>query len=118
MRKVLKGEKDQITLTVDVQSMCDYGKVEPVPIELTFKKVANPQSIFELYEKAGDKKLSDLEAIKDHLLGWKITYDDDTLVEFTEENIELVMAVKEYKDAIITGFNQVQLGYDAVMAKN
>ncbi|MBV2138581.1 MAG: hypothetical protein KUF79_17375 [Candidatus Thiodiazotropha sp. (ex Ctena orbiculata)] len=127
-KRVLKGERNQVTVKVDVVITGDYGETENIPIELTFVKVHEVDRIMDLFAFRGDDEVSTedsdsakkevLTIIKDYLTGWNVTCADGEPVPCSGEDIEEVMNHREYRDAIIGGFQQVQLGYNSYKAKN
>jgi hypothetical protein len=119
MAKILKGIKNEITLKATARVMGDMGKEDPVDFKLTFKRIHDPKKVMQLFNRAASGEIEDLDVMRDYLIGWEgIEFDDGAPVECNEENLELVMSVREYKDAIVNGFTQVQLGYGKLQAKN
>lgn len=119
MSKVLKGIKNEITLKVTVHAMDDLGMETPVDIHLTFKKIHDPKKVQEIITAAENGETDDLTVMRDYLIGWHgVEFEDNEPVPFDDEHLEMVMSVREYKDAIVDGFTQVQLGYSNLKAKN
>ncbi|MEW8027849.1 MAG: hypothetical protein AB2806_08930 [Candidatus Thiodiazotropha sp.] len=126
-KKVYKGERERITVEVNAVMMADFGKIENVPVKLTFIKVHLVDSLLELFsfkedgEPAVDSETVNKEAvdiIKDYLVDWDIELADGEPEPLTAENIKEIMNHKAYRDAILGGFQQVQLGLNALKAKN
>ncbi|MCU7917067.1 MAG: hypothetical protein KZQ95_01760 [Candidatus Thiodiazotropha sp. (ex Epidulcina cf. delphinae)] len=118
MAKVFKGIKDQITLKVEAEFMDDYGKIDNDEIELTFKKINNIDEVRKLFADIESGERDELETVKEHLVSWKIEYDDGTPVELNEETLSEIWGLLAYRNAIVQGFAKVQLGYNALAAKN
>lgn len=116
--KALKGIKDQITLTIDVEMMGDYGKIEKLPLELTFKKINDIDEAKEMFSQFESGDRDELKAMSEHLVSWDLAYDDDTPVVLSDETLAEVWQVAPYRNALVKSFIQVQLGYQALQSKN
>lgn len=127
-KKVYKGERERITVEVDVVQMVDFGKTENVPVKLTFIKEHLVDGLLELFSFKEDGELpavdnetakkEAVDIIKNYLVDWDIELADGEPEPLTAENIEEIMNHKAYRDAILGGFQQVQLGLNTLKAKN
>ena len=116
--KLLKGIKDQITVTETVEAQANYGKVEKTDIELTFKKNNSIDDIKKLITDISDGDVDEVEILAKYLVKWDLQYDDGEEVPLDPETIADVYAIGPYRTALSRAFMRVQLNYKEEQSKN
>ena len=125
---ILKGVKSEIDVKVTAEVRADTGRVIKVPFIARYKKLSVTESE-ELMDSAPDgwedqkdffKKQNkfQVDAIKANLLGWReVPTETGEAFDFTDENVDAMLEVPEYKLALWDGLLYAIRGKQA-LAKN
>jgi|SaaInlLV_10m_DNA_4_1040232.scaffolds.fasta_scaffold33483_2 hypothetical protein len=102
---------------VDVGFRGDFGKVEKARFDMEFR-ILTKEEAKDLLGRAADDDLNDVEIIQDYALGWTDVQDEGgNDMEFTPENVEIVMNDQDVYSAIMTAFMEDLLGKKAKVKK-
>lgn len=111
---LLKGAKSEIDVKVTAEVEIDNGKTMRVPFVCRYRKLPVNEAR-DLLERVASEGIGDEDLMRDHLVDWKGLEDaDGDTVEFNADNLETVMQVREYRQAIVGGFMQVLMGRKAL----
>jgi hypothetical protein len=117
---ILKGVKTEIDVKVTAEVLQDNGRILKVPFMVTFKKPSRSENeaLIER-EKTYDEDTRytrfKAAALKEHVLGWSgVPTATGEEFEFTEENLDAMLEITEYLNALWVSFTAVATGRGAL----
>lgn len=120
MTLILKGVKDRLDVKVTAKVEQGLGKSEPVTFVATYRRPPSSE-VKDLIRQMNDRHaepISDDDLLDRYLMGWKGLLDaEGEEITFTQENLDQVLEVMEYRVALVDGMTQVVFGKSA-LAKN
>lgn len=108
---LLKGQKEEITLKLTAKVEQDAGKTIPVRFTATYKKPSVEETKAVIASFEGEEGRDDLEVALEWIVGFGDIFNiDDQPVDFSPENLAIVMNVREYRKALIGGLSDILYG--------
>lgn len=116
---VLKGVTDQIWIKTTAKVRQDKGRHIDVPFELRCN-VPSVSRIRELREafQDPDNGITDESMFRELVTDWDMPGGDGNKVEFSDENIDLVLDHPDYLQAVSNALLELLFGKEALRAKN
>lgn len=115
---LLKGVKNEIEVRVVAEIAQDLGKTEKVPFRAKYRKPSFSEARA-TQQSLADGAMTDEEVMDQYLLGWRDLKDSNgDEIEFSADNLAVLMEATEYRKALVDGVLEVLLGRDMVARKN
>ena len=94
---LLRGTKEQISITVNVQAKSDNGRTIKDKVILQVKRPTRTETI---NYRERMSAMDDVEICRDWIVGWELKDANGEPIEFTQDNFDEVMEHKDYYLAI------------------
>lgn len=116
---ILKGVKSQIDMKLTAVIDSDMGKETQVPFVATFR-IPPVSEVNEILRRINENEgVEDSELMDRYLVGWKnIETADGQPVEFTPENIAILLESRPYRKALAEGVRMAMFGKKEPLRKN
>lgn len=114
---LLKTSPDTITIDRTAKLEMSGGKVSTVRFKATYRRLSVRDARL-ASEDAVAGRSSDDDIIARDLVGWEMPGNDGNPVDFNEDAVAEAMSVREYRQALIDGWLEVQFGREGLGQKN